>query len=92
MCASDRYLAHKEKHLDRALVARHGSLDRHAEPTGVPQHMGVYYALSASLVVQGLLSACYHVCPGFSNFQIGTLSAIAFILLLLLACWPTKSL
>lgn len=58
------------------MMARHGSLDRHdhIEPSGIPQHMGVFYALSASLIVQGLLSACYHVCPGFSNFQIGALS------------------
>ena len=39
---------------------------------GVPQHYGVFYSLGLALVMEGLLSAAYHVCPNQNNFQFGT--------------------
>ena len=38
---------------------------------GVPQHYGVYYSLGLALIMEGLLSAAYHVCPNQNNFQFG---------------------
>ncbi|KAF5287334.1 hypothetical protein FQA39_LY15937 [Lamprigera yunnana] len=36
---------------------------------GIPQHYGLYYAIGAALIMEGVLSACYHICPNHSNFQ-----------------------
>ena len=38
---------------------------------GIPQHFGLFYAMGIALVMEGVLSACYHVCPSYSNFQFG---------------------
>lgn len=38
---------------------------------GIPKHFGVYYAMGTALMTEGLLSACYHVCPNYTNFQFG---------------------
>ncbi|XP_028931016.1 SID1 transmembrane family member 1 isoform X1 [Ornithorhynchus anatinus] len=39
---------------------------------GVPKHFGLFYAMGVALMMEGLLSACYHVCPNYSNFQFDT--------------------
>uniref|UniRef100_A0A3B3U851 SID1 transmembrane family member 2 n=1 Tax=Poecilia latipinna TaxID=48699 RepID=A0A3B3U851_9TELE len=39
---------------------------------GIPKHFGVYYAMGTALMMEGLLSACYHVCPNYTNFQFDT--------------------
>ncbi|KAH0549927.1 SID1 transmembrane family member 1-like [Cotesia glomerata] len=39
---------------------------------GIPQHYGLFYAMGTALMMEGLLSACYHVCPNHSNFQFDT--------------------
>lgn len=39
---------------------------------GIPQHYGLFYALGVALMMEGLLSGCYHVCPNHSNFQFDT--------------------
>ncbi|KAK7944730.1 hypothetical protein WMY93_000458 [Mugilogobius chulae] len=36
---------------------------------GIPKHFGVYYSMGFALIVEGVLSACYHVCPNYDNFQ-----------------------
>ena len=38
---------------------------------GIPQHYGLYYAMGFALMMEGVLSACYHICPNRSNFQFG---------------------
>ncbi len=38
---------------------------------GIPQHFGVFYAMGIALVMEGVLSGCYHVCPSYNNFQFG---------------------
>lgn len=38
---------------------------------GIPQHYGLFYAIGTALMMEGLLSACYHVCPNHTNFQFG---------------------
>ena len=44
---------------------------------GIPQHFGLFYALGIALIMEGVLSGCYHVCPSYSNFQFGKHSEAA---------------
>ncbi|GJQ73534.1 hypothetical protein Trydic_g2965, partial [Trypoxylus dichotomus] len=39
---------------------------------GIPRHYGIFYAMGVALIVEGILSACYHVCPNQSNYQFDT--------------------
>ncbi|KAK9887856.1 hypothetical protein WA026_000164 [Henosepilachna vigintioctopunctata] len=39
---------------------------------GIPVHYGIYYAMGVSLIIEGILSACYHICPSQSNYQFDT--------------------
>uniref|UniRef100_A0A8C0EXR1 SID1 transmembrane family member 1 n=2 Tax=Bubo bubo TaxID=30461 RepID=A0A8C0EXR1_BUBBB len=39
---------------------------------GIPKHFGLFYAMGIALMMEGVLSACYHVCPNYSNFQFDT--------------------
>lgn len=39
---------------------------------GIPQHFGLFYAMGLALIMEGIMSACYHVCPNYSNFQFDT--------------------
>ncbi|XP_041970947.1 SID1 transmembrane family member 1-like isoform X2 [Aricia agestis] len=36
---------------------------------GIPQHRGVLYSMGLALMMEGVLSACYHLCPNQMNFQ-----------------------
>ncbi|KAG8224444.1 hypothetical protein J437_LFUL001397, partial [Ladona fulva] len=56
------------------LTARRESTYRkqHHHDTGIPQHFGLFYAMGAALILEGILSASYHVCPNHSNFQFDT--------------------
>lgn len=38
---------------------------------GIPQHYGLFYAMGLALMMEGVLSGSYHVCPNHSNFQFG---------------------
>ncbi|CAH0761707.1 unnamed protein product [Diatraea saccharalis] len=42
---------------------------RNEQETGIPQHRGLLYSLGLALAMEGLLSACYHLCPNKMNFQ-----------------------
>jgi dsRNA-gated channel SID-1 len=55
-------------------------LTRYLKFYGIPQHFGLYYAMGAALMVEGVLSACYHICPSRANFQFGNFEKF-FILL-----------
>ncbi|XP_075765832.1 SID1 transmembrane family member 2 isoform X2 [Pelodiscus sinensis] len=46
--------------------------DRQALECGIPKHFGLFYAMGTALMMEGLLSACYHVCPNYTNFQFDT--------------------
>jgi hypothetical protein len=39
---------------------------------GVPQQTGVYYAMGAALMMEGVMSTVYHVCPTTLAFQFDT--------------------
>lgn len=43
---------------------------------GIPKHFGLFYAMGTALMMEGLLSACYHVCPNYTNFQFGKCASI----------------
>ncbi|KAI1893273.1 hypothetical protein AGOR_G00122010 [Albula goreensis] len=53
---------------NRALVRN----DLAALECGIPKHFGLFYAMGTALMMEGLLSACYHVCPNYTNFQFDT--------------------
>ncbi|KAJ8978689.1 hypothetical protein NQ317_004217 [Molorchus minor] len=39
---------------------------------GIPVHYGIYHAMGVALIIEGLLSASYHICPSQSNYQFDT--------------------
>lgn len=69
-----RYKEYKElrdKHKRRHLVS--GNVQLLNQPLyGIPQHFGMYKAMGLGLIMEGLMSACYHVCPNHTNFQFDT--------------------
>ncbi|NXR16454.1 SIDT2 protein, partial [Cinclus mexicanus] len=60
----------REINYNRALLRN----DAHALECGIPKHFGLFYAMGTALMMEGLLSACYHVCPNYTNFQFGEFS------------------
>ncbi|CAG9856719.1 unnamed protein product [Phyllotreta striolata] len=39
---------------------------------GIPVHYGLFHAMGVALIIEGLLSACYHICPSQTNYQFDT--------------------
>ncbi|KAM6400346.1 SID1 transmembrane family member 2 [Rhynochetos jubatus] len=58
----------REINYNRALMRN----DANALECGIPKHFGLFYAMGTALMMEGLLSACYHVCPNYTNFQFDT--------------------
>ncbi|XP_044797872.2 SID1 transmembrane family member 1 isoform X4 [Bubalus bubalis] len=58
---------HRDIFHRKALEAK----DIFAMEYGIPKHFGLFYAMGIALMMEGVLSACYHVCPNYSNFQFG---------------------
>ncbi|XP_077163231.1 SID1 transmembrane family member 2 isoform X2 [Paroedura picta] len=58
----------REIHYSRAVMRN----DLQALECGIPKHFGLFYAMGTALMMEGLLSACYHVCPNYTNFQFDT--------------------
>ncbi|KAE8621146.1 hypothetical protein XENTR_v10004696 [Xenopus tropicalis] len=60
--------------LRRDLLHRHllEVNDTYAKDYGIPKHFGLFYTMGVALIMEGVLSACYHVCPNYSNFQFDT--------------------
>ncbi|XP_027267845.1 SID1 transmembrane family member 2 isoform X4 [Cricetulus griseus] len=58
----------REINHNRALMRN----DLYALECGIPKHFGLFYAMGTALMMEGLLSACYHVCPNYTNFQFDT--------------------
>ena len=57
---------------------------------GVPLDSGIYYALGATSIGEGFLSACYHVCPTTVNFQFDTTFMYTMSLLILLKMYQFR--
>ncbi|XP_044759074.1 SID1 transmembrane family member 1-like isoform X2 [Coccinella septempunctata] len=53
------------------VLHRHNTIPER-QGVGIPEHYGIYYAMGVSLIIEGLLSACYHICPSQSNYQFDT--------------------
>ena len=63
------------KNLQRRVLAktkRTKELGIHEMPFGIPEHYGIFYAMGCALIIEGILSSCYHVCPTTENFQFDT--------------------
>uniref|UniRef100_A0A8C0J062 SID1 transmembrane family member 1 n=1 Tax=Chelonoidis abingdonii TaxID=106734 RepID=A0A8C0J062_CHEAB len=60
--------------LRRDILHRHSleAKDTYTLEYGIPKHFGLFYAMGIALMMEGVLSACYHVCPNYSNFQFDT--------------------
>ena len=39
---------------------------------GIPHQNGLYYAMGCALVMEGIMSSCYHICPATVTFQFDT--------------------
>ncbi|VUZ57405.1 unnamed protein product [Hymenolepis diminuta] len=62
----------------------------YSQAFGIPQHYGLFYAMGLALTMEGLLSACYHICPSFSNFQFDTAYMYILALILMLKIYQTR--
>lgn len=56
----------------------------HRKNIGIPQHFGMYYAMGIALIMEGIMSGCYHVCPNHTNFQFDTAFMYTISILILL--------
>ncbi|ODM86750.1 SID1 transmembrane family member 1 [Orchesella cincta] len=57
---------------------------------GIPRHFGLFYAMGFALIMEGILSACYHVCPNHSNFQFDTCFMYVNAILCMLKIYQTR--
>lgn len=57
---------------------------------GIPQHFGLFYAMGGSLIMEGFLSACYHICPNNSNYQFDTSFMYVISVLSMLKIYQTR--
>nr|KAG5693898.1 hypothetical protein BaRGS_014339 [Batillaria attramentaria] len=62
------FLVWRRDFAHRALVKKYPVQDE----LGVPQHYGLLYAMGVALVIEGVMSAFYHICPSRVNFQFDT--------------------
>ncbi|XP_076457766.1 SID1 transmembrane family member 1-like isoform X2 [Babylonia areolata] len=69
------------------LLREHHDLERQY---GIPQHYGLLYAMGLALVMEGVMSACYHVCPNYSNFQFDTSFMYIIACLSMLKIYETR--
>ena len=64
-------LVHRRRSKYRNLCI-HWNEPYHPDNCGIPDQYGIHYALGLALIMEGLLSACYHICPTTKNFQFDT--------------------
>uniref|UniRef100_A0A1B6JLN8 SID1 transmembrane family member 1 n=1 Tax=Homalodisca liturata TaxID=320908 RepID=A0A1B6JLN8_9HEMI len=57
---------------------------------GIPYHYGMFYALGVALCMEGVLSACYHLCPNHSNFQFDTSFMYVLAVLSMMKIYQTR--
>ena len=82
---------YKDLNSKRNLVFASGNVQLLNEPQfGIPQHFGMYYAMGLALVMEGIMSACYHVCPNHTNFQFDTAFMYTISILILLKIYQTR--
>ncbi|KAK2580071.1 hypothetical protein KPH14_012354 [Odynerus spinipes] len=57
---------------------------------GIPQHYGLFYAMGTALIMEGVLSGSYHVCPSRSNFQFDTSFMYIISVLCMIKIYQTR--
>ena len=57
---------------------------------GIPEQYGLFYALGVALVMEGVLSGCYHICPTKVNFQFDTTFMYVISVLLFLKVYQFR--
>ncbi|CAH8488066.1 unnamed protein product [Schistosoma bovis] len=72
------------------LHRRSKNLNPNSQVLGIPQHYGLFYAMGLALTMEGLMSACYHMCPNFSNFQFDTAYMYILGMLIMLKIYQTR--
>lgn len=72
------------------LTYRRERLHNQNKNLGIPQHYGLYYAMGVALMMEGVLSACYHLCPNHSNFQFDTSFMYVLSMLSMLKIYQTR--
>ena len=43
---------------------------------GLPRHFGLFYSIGVAIMMEGVLSAAYHVCPSPNNYQFGNVAYV----------------
>ena len=51
------------------------------------QQYGLYYTLASALIMQGIMSSCYHVCPNNINFQFDTFFMFTIAILVMVTIY-----
>ena len=64
--------------------------ESHVQNLGITRDYGLDYSLAASLIMEGVLSACYHVCPNRNNFQFDTTFMYIIALMLMLKLYQRR--
>ncbi|XP_023029154.2 sid-1-related A [Leptinotarsa decemlineata] len=54
-----------------AVVDRHSVIKLRVD-RGIAVHYGLFHAMGLALIIEGVLSACYHICPSQSSYQFDT--------------------
>ncbi|CAH8293628.1 unnamed protein product [Schistosoma turkestanicum] len=72
------------------LHRRTKNVNPNSQILGIPQHYGLFYAMGLALTMEGLMSACYHMCPNFSNFQFDTAYMYILAMLIMLKIYQTR--
>jgi len=57
---------------------------------GIPEQYGIFYALGVALIMEGVLSGCYHICPTKVNFQFDTTFMYVISVLLFLKVYQFR--
>ena len=72
-CKNKKHPKELDKKKMKKVRARYsGSNVEFLNQRGVPEQCGIYFAMGGALILQGILSACYHVCPIDESFQFDT--------------------
>ena len=64
--------------------------DVESDKLGVPRQYGLYYAMGVALMMEGVMSACYHVCPTNVTFQFDTTFMYLIAILMFMKLYQVK--
>lgn len=70
---------------------RHLRLSKNCQENfGLPQQFGLFYAMGMALMMEGILSSCYHVCPTVIAFQYDTTYMYLMFMLIFLRFFQSR--